>query len=228
MRQRWAHLLFLHWAVHPSYFDDRLPPELTLDTFEGMAYIGLIPFTMTGIRPPWSPAIPGISDFHETNLRTYVHCNGKDPGVWFFSLDAGNPVGAQLGRRLWNLPYHRARMEVETRPDGTVHYRSERLWPPPTPAESHIVCRPIGHPAPSKPGTLEHFLLERYLLYARKNGQLYRGQVHHSAYPAQRAELIEMDESLIQAAGFERPAEEPLIHYASEVNVHVFPLVPVK
>lgn len=227
MRQRWAKLLFFHWAVPPSYFDGRIPPGLTLDTHDGMAYLGLIPFTMTGIRPPWSPAIPGISDFHETNLRTYVYCEGRDPGVWFFSLDAANKIGARLGRSLWNLPYHHARMTVETRQDGTVVYASERKWPGPVPASLGIACRPLGDPKPSAPGTLDHFLLERYLLYARKGDRLYRGQVHHNAYPAQKAELHNFDESLLAAANLVRPNDPPIVHYAEEVNVEVFSLEPI-
>jgi uncharacterized protein len=226
MRQRWAHLLFLHWAVPISYFDGRIPPELVLDTFEGMAYVGLIPFTMTGIRPPWSPSIPGVSDFHETNLRTYVHLNGRDPGVWFFSLDAGNALGVGIARTLWRLPYHMAKMDVAAAEDGTVRYASERLWPKPTPATAEIVCRPEGESKASEPGSLEHFLLERYILYSQKDNRIFCGQVHHQAYAARPAQVLHLDESLLSAAGFERPTTPPIAHYASEVDVRVFALRP--
>ncbi|MGZ4809473.1 MAG: YqjF family protein, partial [Thermoanaerobaculia bacterium] len=108
MRQDWHHLLFLHWEIPPSELQKMLPPGLTLDTFDGKAYVGLIPFTMTGVRPILTPPLPGISSFHEVNVRTYVHHEGRDPGVWFFSLDAANRIAVAVARRAFHLPYFRA------------------------------------------------------------------------------------------------------------------------
>src|SRR2546425_10260967 len=105
MFQRWADLLFLHWIVPADQITPLLPPVLTLDTFEGHAYIGLVPFTMTGVRPVWAPPVAPLSDFHETNVRTYVHLKGRDPGVWFFSLDAANTIAVRIARAVCKLPY---------------------------------------------------------------------------------------------------------------------------
>ena len=110
MRQNWRHLLFLHWVVSPERLRPLVPAGLDLDLFEGRAYVGLVPFTMTDVRPLWAPAVAGLSNFHETNARTYVHRAGRDPGVWFFSLDAANPVAVALARAFFHLPYHHARI----------------------------------------------------------------------------------------------------------------------
>ncbi len=113
MRQQWRDLLFLHWEVSPAQLRALLPAELTLDTFEGKAYVGLVPFTMRNVHPIWSPSIPPLSHFHETNVRTYAQCKGHDPGVWFFSLDAANAIAVQIARAWFKLPYYYARMEMQ-------------------------------------------------------------------------------------------------------------------
>lgn len=234
MHQRWADLLFLHWPVPPSTLTPLLPPGLALDTFEGMAYVGLVPFTMTGVRPVWAPSVPGLSDFHETNVRTYVHGNGRDPGVWFFSLDAANAVAVRIARGLWKLPYHFARMTLEREKGGRMlRYASERLWPGPLPGTCRAEITPHGAPAPAAPGTLEHFLAERYVLYARapRTDRLLMGRVHHAPYPLQRADLHALDGTLVACAGIELPENKaacpPLVHYAREVRVEVFGLRPI-
>jgi uncharacterized protein YqjF (DUF2071 family) len=221
MRQDWRHLLFLHWVVPPERLRPLVPDGLDLDLFEGRAYVGLIPFTMTGVRPVGLPAIPGLSSFHETNVRTYVHRDGRDPGVWFFSLDAANAPAVAVARTAFHLPYHHARMRLDVEP-GAIAYASRRLWPGPRPATCAIRCTPAGAPAPARVGTLEHFLVERYFLYAARPARLYRGQVHHSPYPLQTADVLKLDETLIAAAGIARPDAAPLAHYARGVDVEVF------
>jgi uncharacterized protein YqjF (DUF2071 family) len=223
MRQNWHHLLFLHWAVSPERLRPLVPPELELDLFDGRAYVGLIPFTMTGVRPVWAPAVPGLSSFHETNVRTYIHCAGRDPGVWFFSLDAANPVAVALARAFFHLPYYHARMRLEHMA-GAIAYTSRRLRPRSSPATCAITAVPLGSAAPAQAGTLEHFLVERYFLYATHRGRLHRGQVHHTPYPLQAAEVTALDETMLAAAGIARPDETPLGHFARRVQVEVFPL----
>lgn len=219
--QRWRHLTFVHWRVPIAALRPLVPDALTIDTFGGEAFIGIVPFTMQGVRPQWAPAVPGISSFHETNVRTYVHQGGAEPGVWFFSLDAANRLAVAIARTFWHLPYHHARMSLAAG-DGEIQYASERRRDG---ARFRGTCRPRGEPRAATPGTLEHFLAERYILYARKrDGTLRRGQVHHAPYPLQTAELADHDESLLAAAGIERPTGAPLVHFASGVDVEIFAL----
>jgi len=226
MYQRWSDLSFLHWTFPPDAIRPLLPPGLELDTFEGKAYVGLVPFTMTGVRPVWSPPFKPLSDFHETNVRTYVHYQGQNPGVWFFSLDAANVPAVRIARALWKLPYHFARMQLKKAIDE-IAYHSERLWPAPVPAICDVRTRPIGPVTPAAVGTLEHFLAERYILYAYARSRLYTGQVHHTPYPLQQAEMLALNETLLAAANLARPDTQPLVHYASGVDVRIFPLHPI-
>jgi uncharacterized protein YqjF (DUF2071 family) len=210
----------LHWRVSAAALRPLVPEPLAIDTFDGDAFVGIVPFTMRGVRPRWAPAVPGVSSFHETNLRTYVHRDGCDPGIWFFSLDAARRLAVWIARTFWHLPYHAARMTLET--SNAVRYESHRRAGG---AMFRGTVRPLGDPRAAAPGTLEHFLVERYLLYAqRPDGALRRGQVHHAPYPLQDAALSDWDESLFAAAGIERPATAPLVHFAPGVDVEVFGL----
>jgi uncharacterized protein len=232
MRQKWQDLLFVHWPVRAEELRPLVPPRLDLDLFDGTAYIGLVPFTMTGVRPVGLPPVRGLSSFHETNVRTYVHRAGRDPGVWFFSLDAANRIAVALARRLYHLPYYYARMfldrEAASRPDDPrpILYAGIRGRPDPRPASYLIRAIPTGPVRPAQVDTLEHFLVERYLLYSLANGRLYRGQVHHRPYPLQSAEIPALDESLLAAAGIRRPDSPPLGHFARGVDVKVYALQP--
>jgi uncharacterized protein YqjF (DUF2071 family) len=227
MRQDWWHLLFLHWEVPAEQLRRRIPDELAIDTFHGRAFVGLVPFTMSGVRPWWSPPVPGLSRFHEVNVRTYVvPRSGGPPGVWFFSLDAANRLAVAVARRFWGLPYWTARMGLAVRqgPDGPrIEHRSERLGYREGRAHCAVQYRPVGTPAPAAPGTLDHFLVERYVLYCLRRGRLMAGRVHHEPYQVQGADVL-CDESLIAAAGLERPTSPPLAHYAGGVRVRVEPL----
>jgi uncharacterized protein YqjF (DUF2071 family) len=229
LHQNWHHLLFLHWEVPPLDLQKLLPEGLTLDTYEGKAYVGLIPFTLTGVRPILTPALPWISSFHEVNVRTYVHREGRDPGVWFFSLDASSAVAVTAARAAYKLPYFNALMEFEASREAipTIEFESRREDPRgPTPAHCHVRYLPVEGPfAPARPGTIEFFLAERYILYAQdESHQLYRARVHHQPYPLQKAEVHELEETLVWAAGIKRPENIALRHYAREVNVKVYGL----
>jgi uncharacterized protein len=230
MRQTWRELLFLHWPVRPEVLRPLVPSQLDLDLFEGTAYIGLVPFTMTGVRPVGVPPVWGVSRFHETNVRTYVHRDGRDPGVWFFSLDAANRLAAYLARTFFHLPYYHARMFLEREPTDQpdvprpILYAGVRRRPIPRPASYLIRAIPTGPVLHAQPGTLEHFLVERYLLYAVAHDRLYQGQVHHLPYPLQSATVLSLDENLLAAAGVSRPNTVPLAHFASGVDVKVYAL----
>jgi len=224
LHQNWHHLLFLHWEILPQALQEMLPPELTVDTFEGKAYVGLVPFTLTGVRAVLTPPIPWLSSFHEVNVRTYVRRDGGDPGVWFFSLDASSGLAVDAARAFYKLPYFRAQIDFSA--SGDIEFTSRRDDPGgPRPANAAIRYRPAeGVVATAQPGTLEHFLVERYLLYAvDKQQQLHRARVHHQPYPIQKAEVLELEETLVWAAGIRRPDSLPLCLYAREVNVMIDP-----
>ncbi|MEZ4293758.1 MAG: DUF2071 domain-containing protein [Polyangiaceae bacterium] len=224
--QRWRTLLFLHWEVPIDALRPLLPEELTIDTWEGRAYVGLVPFTMRDVAPSWSPSVPGISNFHELNVRTYVHYKGRDPGVWFFSLDAAGTIAVLAARAGWDLPYHRASMEL-TVEGNEVRYSSSRLFPGPKPADLNVhyeIGEPIG---PAEPGTFEHFLAERYVLFARGDSGVRIGRVHHSPYPLQKARVLSVEQSMIRVQGLPHPEGPPHALYASGVDVDIYGLEPL-
>ena len=227
MYQSWRSLLFLHWAFPPEIVRALLPPGLELDTFDGKAYVGLVPFTMRGIRPRGLPAVPWLSNFHETNVRTYVHVEGSDPGVWFFSLDAANPVAVALAKTWFHLPYYHATMSLTTEAcSGTLTYASQRNRPSTQgSAIASVRCIPQGDSGPVEVNTLDHFLVERYFLYAFARGYLFRGQVHHTPYPIQNADLLTFEETLLAATGLRRPETSPIVHFSHGVDVEIFSLI---
>ncbi|NUO48362.1 MAG: DUF2071 domain-containing protein [Polyangiaceae bacterium] len=214
--QRWRQLFFLHWIYDAEEVAPLVPKGMSLDLWEGRAYVGLVPFLMEGIRPAWLPRAFAM-DFLETNLRTYVIVNGE-PGVLFFSLEASSLLAVKAARYGWGLPYYFAKMS-SSREGDRVRYESARRG-------AHADLRldaSIGEAlGPSAPGTLEHFLLERYLLFTSWRDRIYRGQVHHAAYPAQRATVHHVESTLLEAAGLPPGRGEPLAHYASGVDVDVF------
>jgi uncharacterized protein YqjF (DUF2071 family) len=225
MRQDWWHLLFLHWDVPADDLQRLLPSELEVERYEGRAYVGLVPFTMTGVRPWWSPTVPGLSRFHEVNVRTYVTPrSGGPPGVWFFSLDAANPVAVAMARRLWGLPYHWARMRLNrSRSDEgeSILFESRRRGRGGPPAGCRVRYEPYGEAAPAQPGTLDSFLVDRYVLYCLRRGRLCAGRVHHAPYRVRPVRVSELEETLVAAAGIHRPSTPPLAHYSEGVRVRV-------
>jgi uncharacterized protein YqjF (DUF2071 family) len=138
---QWHDLLFMHWPIRPEVVRPLIPPGLALETFDGAAWIGVVPFYMRGTRPHLLPTMPLISDFPELNVRTYVKRGGK-PGIYFFSLDAANPLAVRGARLGYRLPYYDAWMEVAWR-DGAVEYASQRTCRPP-PARLRCRYRPTG------------------------------------------------------------------------------------
>ena len=225
-RQKWRDLLFLHWPVPTEVLRPLIPRQLEIDTHDGVAYIGLVPFWMTRVRPNWAPAQSAFS-FLETNVRTYVYsegCNGRDPGVYFFSLEAASAIAVAVARLQFGLPYFWARMQLH-RFGPEIEYRTRRLIG--GSARSYARFEPGEFLGASAPDTLEHFLIERYYLHVDRDGHLMRGQVHHSAYPVQKATLLGLNDELIAAAGLPQPVgPPPLVHYVRGVDVEIFGLTP--
>ena len=229
MHQNWHHLLFLHWSIPPAELQRLIPAELNIDTFEGNGYVSLVPFTLTGVRPVLTPPLPWISNFHEVNVRTYVHNRGRDPGIWFFSLDASSAIAVAAARAAYKLPYFQSQIDflASSDPIPTIDFAAHRTDSRgPSPANARIQYRAMeGIVTRAAPGTIEHFLVERYILYTIDDEhRLRRARVHHQPYPLQRAEVLGLDETLIWAAGVRRSDAHPLRHYAREVDVKVYPL----
>lgn len=230
MRQQWRHLLFLHWPVAADQVQALLPPGLTVDTFDGKAYVGLIPFTITDARAAAGPAIPLMRRFHEVNVRTYVHVEGKDPGVWFFSLDATNPLAVAGARAAFKLPYRFAtiQMSVSEEKVPLIDYRAQRTMDDDTRVGCEIRYRPReGAVGSAAAGTLDFFLIERYILYADARTNLYRARVHHEPYPLQAADLLALEETLVWSSRLRRPETKPLTQYSEGVDVQIWPLEKV-
>lgn len=217
--QEWRRLLFLHWPVPVAALRPLVPAHLSLDLYEGTAYVGLVPFWVQAARPLGVPRAFGLA-FLETNVRTYVHVDGRDPGVYFFSLDAAS-VLAVIGARLTlGLPYFLARGR-ERRADDRIDYALQRrTGARPLCHVRYEVGEPLG---PATPGTLEHFLIERYLLHVQRGPTRWTVQVHHRPYPLRRARLLLLQDELVSAAGIPPPVGLPLVHYAAGVDVAIFP-----
>jgi uncharacterized protein YqjF (DUF2071 family) len=212
MAQSWHDLMFAHWAVDVDMLRPHIPQKLEIDTFDGQAWLGIVPFSMTGVRLRWAPPVPGLSVFPELNVRTYVTAQEK-PGVWFFSLDAANALAVAAARATFHLPYFRARMRCREA-GGWIEYQSERSHPGAPKADFEGCYRGAGDFFQAQPGTLEHFLTERYCLYSASKGRIYRGEIHHPPWLLQVAEAQFMENSMAEASGLRIPAEVPLLHFA--------------
>jgi uncharacterized protein len=218
--QKWKKLLFLHWQVPVEELRSLIPDALTIDTFEGAAYVGVVPFVMEDVRPSWWPKALAFN-FLETNVRTYVHLDGQ-PGVYFLSLDASSRLAVWAARVGWSLPYFFSDMHIEQDQNEIQYTASRRSKPHPKLSAKYRVGKEIG---PSQPDTLEFFLLERYLMFVERQGGIQVGQVYHTPYIAHEVELISVEDELVHAAGLAEQKEQPhCAHYVELVNAEIFPL----
>jgi uncharacterized protein YqjF (DUF2071 family) len=223
MAQTWHNLLFAHWSLPPGALRLLIPKALELDTFDGKAWLGVVPFRMSGVRLRGTPSLPWISAFPELNVRTYVSLDGK-PGVYFFSLDAGNSLAVAAARVWFHLPYFNANMNLSSRGDE-VHYFSQRTHRRVPAAEFAGSYRPVSDVFAAEQGTLEHWLTERYCLYAVASRQrIYRGEIHHAPWPLQRAEADIQENTMALAHDIALPATGAVLHYAHKLEVVVWPL----
>jgi uncharacterized protein YqjF (DUF2071 family) len=207
MHQRWEDLLFLHWSYDPLAIQSTLPSGLAVDTFEGKAFVGIVPFFMRDVRPSFCPRLPGISDFLELNVRTYVYDRHGVPGVWFYSLDANQRLAVRAARQFFCLPYFDSKMKADKNPTtAEIRYLSHRRG-----TKDHLSScfqyGPTGAARLASPGTLEFFLVERYVLFAKsiRHAAPWSARVHHHPYPLLDVEVTEWDDAMFEVNGLKRP-----------------------
>jgi uncharacterized protein YqjF (DUF2071 family) len=226
MAQRWNDLLFAHWPMRIAEIENLLPAGLEADVFQGSAWIGVVPFRMDRIQVRGLPPVPGARQFPELNLRTYVRdTQTGTPGVYFFSLDAGNLLAVMLARSIFHLPYYWAQMKIEPRGEQEFSFYSRRLL---SGKPVRFVARyrglgPSRRLVQSRPGTIEYFLTERYCLFTRDAlGRLVRANIHHVPWPLEEAEADIEQNDLAAAIGLELPDTKPLLYYSRRLAVYVW------
>ena len=217
-RQCWRDLLFAHWPVSADHLRAHVPESPQLSEFDGTAWLGVVPFRMTGVMRRPLPDLPWLSAFPELNVRTYVEYRGR-PGVWFFSLDATNALAVWAARRWFHLPYHRARMRCARQGDR-VEYRALRR-------SGDVGFRgsygPTSAPYEAAPGSLEHWLTERYCLFAvAPDGVVRRTEVHHVPWPLQRASAEIEENTMARPVGLPLAGAPVLLHFAERLDVVVW------
>ena len=217
LRMTWIDLAFLHWRVPADRLRALVPAELELDLFDGSAWVGITPFRMTRVRPLFTPPIPTATDFPELNVRTYVR-SGARGGVWFFSLDAASWLAVTAARTAIGLPYMHARMS-EDRAGEEVRYSSTRADGSARPAAFRATYRPTGPVYTAKPGSLDHWLTERYSLFARRAGVLLRLDIEHEPWPLQHGACEVQGNTMAAAAGITLPPDAPHVRFASRLDV---------
>jgi uncharacterized protein len=212
--QTWRDLLFIHWEVDPDIIAATMPPGLSVDTFAGKAYLGIVPFFMRHVHPRFTFNVPGLSDFPETNLRTYVYDREGNPGVMFYSLDAYQKIAVWIARTLYHLPYHYAAMPAPhhnqqgATGQPTVHHTQRQSARPEE--WSCFVYQQAGEGLNTAVAhTLEFFLLERYLFYTHTPRGLRVGRVWHTPYEFAPAHVSQWDSNLLRLAGFADPQRPP-------------------
>lgn len=227
MAQTWRDLLFAHWPIPATAMRALVPPALALDTFAGEAWIGVVPFAMRTVRPRLLPPLPWLSYFPELNVRTYVRVRDQGidkAGVYFFSLDAANPVAVAIARAGFRLPYFRAQMKL-THTGNEVAYRSRRTHAGAPGAEFAGRYRPVDAVFRAQPGSLEEWLTERYSLYTvDRRGRPYIGEIHHAPWPLQPATADLPVNTMAGAAAIRLPALAPLVQFVRQIDVVVWAL----
>jgi uncharacterized protein YqjF (DUF2071 family) len=218
MAMDWIDLLFMHWPVPAGSLRRFIPAGLELDLHQGTAWIGVVPFRMSGVRPRFLPDLPGLSAFPELNVRTYV-TKGGIPGVWFFSLDAANPLAVRGARRFFHLPYFDAKMNL-IHADREYAYYSRRTHHGAAPAEFEAVYAPTGASYRAIAGSLDDWLTARYCFYsADDEGSIFRCNVHHKPWRLQPARASILRNTMTDPIGLKLPDIPPLLHFAERTEV---------
>jgi len=229
MRMTWSDLLFAHWSIDPAKLRSLIPDELEIDTWEGRAWVALVPFLMSGVRKAYFPPMPTTHRFPECNVRTYVFPRGRPdlPGVWFFSLDASSRIAVYTARTFWRLNYKYGRLTTQ-RTGNDVTYAVDRLDAPR--AAMRCAWR-VGPPMQrSQPGELAHFLTERYHLFTmNRRNQLCMGRIWHEPWPLREARMLSLNDELVRAAGIDVDTNQPPITWhADRVDVQAWSIQRVQ
>ncbi|WP_431894327.1 YqjF family protein [Nonomuraea sp. bgisy101] len=217
MYHHWSTVTFLHWRYPPAVVQPLLPASLTVETFDGSAWVGLTPFLMEGVRSPGLPVLPWLSRFPETNLRTYARDERGREGVWFLSLDAGRLPAVLGGRAGYGLPYFWSDMSVGAG-DELVRYRCRRKWPEPSGVRCDVDVEPGAQAVEDE---LARFLTARFRLFTVIADHVAVAEVEHPPWPLRRAELARLDQDLVEAGGLPAPGHEPVLHASPGVPVRV-------
>lgn len=227
MTQRWNDLLFAHWPVPASSIAALLPEGLQVDTFDGSAWLGVVPFWMDRIKVRGAPPIPGASSYPELNLRTFVRDQRtRTPGTYSLSLDTSSLLAVGMGRLFHHLPYHWSEMRLEQRTDREFAFCSRRRF-----ADEPVLFQaryrglgPTRKLAESRCGTIEYFLMERNCLFScNRSGQLLRANLHHIAWPLEEAEAVIERNDLAAEIGIQLPKQDPVLHYMRRLAVYIWP-----
>ncbi|MBA3721491.1 MAG: DUF2071 domain-containing protein [Parachlamydiaceae bacterium] len=221
MKQKWRDLLFLHWEYDSEAIQKTLPKGLYVDRYLGKSYITVTPFCMKDLTFNIMFPLPKIKDFFEINVRTYVYDENGTPGVWFYSLDANSEIVVQMANMFFHLPYYSAEIQSAENDKGQISYQSKRLN---TNDSIKFLYKKVDKSLEVPPTSLDFFLIERYVLYAKKeSGQLIKGQIHHTPYQLYHADVERWDDTLFELDGLMRPNTKPtLAHYSPGVDVDVF------
>lgn len=218
LTQEWRRVTFVHWRCEPEAVRSILPDGLDVDTFDGSAWVGLVPFRMVDVRPPWIPTLHPFTTFPETNIRTYVR-GPRGQGVWFSSLEITRLFGVAVARLGFGVPYVWAKMSIEET-GGRVRYESSRRWPGPRGASS-VVEVEVGDRL-AELGDLERFLTSRWATYSRlPGGRIGWVPVEHEPWTLHTAGIIELSEDLTTAAGLPALIGEPVVHFAPGVTARI-------
>jgi uncharacterized protein YqjF (DUF2071 family) len=222
MRMKWEQLTMLHWAYRPDEVQALLPDDLTVETFDGEAWVGLIPFQMR-VDIPFMPTMASILHFPETNVRTYVHGRSGEPGVYFFSLEASSLPAVVTARVGYQIPYFWADMSIDEVATSTGEqrftYRSRRKWPKPRGARSLVEVEVGEAIGPDELSDFDRFLTARWALYGDLGPWISYSKMFHEPWPLHRADVLALDDELVTAAGLSAPVGDPVVHYSPGVNV---------
>lgn len=228
LSQSWNDLFMLHYAVEPATLRRLVPDGLTLELYDGAAWLTVMAFAASHVRPSGVPPLPRLSFFPQINLRTYVTAQDK-PGVYYLSVDCGNLSAVWFARMFFRLEYWHASIQVTGATvraprdgDGLLHYRARRLHGPSSsqgPARLDVDYAPLGEARQARPRTLDHFLAERYCVYSRRGERYYRIEVHHQPWPLQRAAVDVHANTLAAPLGLSLPLPPQLTHFSRSIKL---------